>query len=207
MSSTKRGGDRHAADYYVTPQWAIKAFLEAFKADMPELDADYPDLGLQGICDGIGAIILDPCAGGDETHWMAYPHAIEINGWPKIKTMRTVDLREDSRAEIKSDFLNWSDIAHHDIAITNPPFVIAQEVIDGCLKRVQTGGIVVMLLRLNFFGGAKRLSWWHKNMPVACYVHSKRIGFTDDGKTDSIEYMHAVWIVGEHPKFTKLRVI
>lgn len=64
-----------------------------------------------------------------------------------------------------------------------------------------------MLLRLNFFGGAKRLDWWHRNMPIACYVHSKRIGFTDDGKTDSIEYMHAVWVVGEQPRFTALRII
>lgn len=30
---------------------------------------------------------------------------------------------------------------------------------------------------------------------------------TPDGKTDSIEYMHAVWQRGESPRFTKMRVL
>ena len=44
-------------------------------------------------------------------------------------------------------------------------------------------------------------------MPVRCYVHSKRIGFTDDGKTDSIEYMHCVWHKATKPDATKLKVL
>jgi len=44
-------------------------------------------------------------------------------------------------------------------------------------------------------------------MPSYVFVHSKRISFTDNGKTDSIEYAHYVWKKGECPKFSKLMVI
>lgn len=44
-------------------------------------------------------------------------------------------------------------------------------------------------------------------MPVTAYVHNRRMSFTDDGKTDSIEYMHAVWKKGEKPEYTRLKII
>ncbi len=49
-----------------------------------------------------------------------------------------------------------------------------------------------MLLRLNYFGGKVRSKLWEEHMPKYCFVHNKRISFTDDGKTDSIEYCHMV---------------
>jgi len=89
-----------------------------------------------------------------------------------------------------------------------------------------------MLLRLNFFGSDERSALFRVapphgfGMPVACYVHSKRMGFVpDDVKqrlqaeakaqgvkakgigTDSIEYAHFVWRSGFNPKFTQLRLI
>ncbi len=64
-----------------------------------------------------------------------------------------------------------------------------------------------MLLRLNFFGSQERSTWFKSNMPVNCYVHSKRLKFTNTGGTDSIEYMHAVWVVGEYPAYTKLKIL
>lgn len=50
-----------------------------------------------------------------------------------------------------------------------------------------------MLQRLNFLASKGRNEWFLKNMPLEIYVHSKRMSFTDDGKTDSIEYAHFVW--------------
>ena len=67
--------------------------------------------------------------------------------------------------------------------------------------------MVIMLLRLNFFGSKDRKEFLQQNMPKYCYVHSRRMSFTDDGKTESIEYMHAVWINGEQPTQTLLQVI
>lgn len=64
-----------------------------------------------------------------------------------------------------------------------------------------------MLLRLNYFGGKVRSKLWEEHMPKYCFVHNKRISFTDDRKTDSIEYCHMVWQKGYCPKFTQLQVI
>lgn len=139
MSSTNRGGDRHAADYYVTPQWAIRSFLEAFSEDDPHQFC-WTDGGgfYQRMASGIS--IIDPCAGGDAKNDMAYPKAIEDAGWPVAKGMTTVDWRQDSRAEHKTDFLMWQPGFKFDMAITNPPFAMAQEVVDRCFQVVERGG-------------------------------------------------------------------
>ena len=44
-------------------------------------------------------------------------------------------------------------------------------------------------------------------MPKYCFVHHRRISFTDDRKTDSIEYAHFVWQKGYNEQFTQLKVI
>ena len=94
-----------------------------------------------------------------------------------------------------------------DIIITNPPFYLAKDIIDKALRDVREGGYVAMLLRLNFFGSKDRFPFFQKQMPTWAYVHHRRFSFTDDGKTDSIEYCHMVWKKGDQPKFTKLDVI
>lgn len=215
MSSTSRGGKRQASDYYITPVDNIVDFLLAWEEDLN----DEHEYG----ADRFHAI-LDPCAGGDATHYMSYPAAIEqvwdrLGGLAYDAHIRTLDLREDSRAQYKPvDYLDWKCDYHPDLIITNPPFDIAMEVIQKSLAL--SPRYVVMLLRLNFFGSAKRKTWFQANMPKWCYVHSERMNFMKhltDGQlkefgiknrgTDSIEYMHAVWQPGYHPKFTKLRVI
>lgn len=60
-----------------------------------------------------------------------------------------------------------------------------------------------MLLRLNFFGSKKRNKWLLDNMPDQCYIHAKRMSFTGDGKTDSIEYAHFIWQKGVSTDYTK----
>ena len=40
-------------------------------------------------------------------------------------------------------------------------------------------------------------------MPKYVFVHNRRMSFAEDGKTDSIEYMHAVWQKGYRSKFTQ----
>jgi hypothetical protein len=44
-------------------------------------------------------------------------------------------------------------------------------------------------------------------MPLFTYVHSERLGFTDDGRTDSIEYMHCLWQRDHFPAKTQLCVL
>ena len=226
MSSTNRGKDRHVADYYLTPQWASRSFLDSLAADI-DANVDWvakhcrTHAALTGdaLLKSLTARVLDPCAGGDATNEMAYPLAISNHPRFAHAQLTTLDWRMDSRAQYRGvDFLAWvplsldieSSSGYHttyDCVITNPPFIIAQEIITKALTVVRPGGLVVMLVRLNYFGSEKRFAWWQDNMPAATYIHSKRIGFTPDGKTDSIEYQHLVFVVGEKPTHTALRVI
>lgn len=196
MSSTNRSNSRdfHVADYYKTPVPSITDFLMEYFDDTQD--------------DWSGKSILDPCAGGDSSHGMSYPEAILKWNFTNPPAITTLDIRGDSKADIKPvDYRMWEAPKKFDIIITNPPFAIALEIIQKALRDCQEGGIVIMLLRLNFFGSRERSSWFEKFMPTWCYVHSKRMKFTGTKNTDSIEYMHAVWQAGSYPKFTKLRII
>lgn len=205
MSSTNRGYDRHASDYYVTPQKPIKEFLSAF---LLEEKIDRPDR----------LFFLDPCAGGDELNEMAYPAVIENELGAAITTF---DIREDSKAEIIGDYLEATNLANrYDVIITNPPFSLAMPVIKKALNDVKDGGYVVMLLRLNFFGSIERFPFFEDNMPKYTFVHHKRISFATKAMnekrkleglkpltSDSIEYAHFVWQKGNNQNFSKLFVI
>ena len=203
MSSTNRSRAReaHVSDYYVTPQSTIREFLVAFNQDMPaDLAAVFKNKSLR---------ILDPCAGGDPLHGMAYPIGLTAHSGWLVEQLDTFDIRPDSLAAFKEDYL-FSSPPHagaYDLAITNPPFNIALDVIQKALRDVGRGGLVIMLLRLNFFGSQTRFGFWRDNMPLFSYVHSNRCKFTGTGNTDSIEYMHAVWQVGNPQRFTQLRII
>lgn len=193
MSSTNRSNerDKHISDYYVTPINKINEFLGAFQK--------YENIFSKDI------MILDPCAGGDIINEMSYPTALNI--FNKNLKIDTLDIREDSRAKIKGDFLELDAKNKYDVIITNPPFNISLDIINKALDDVKEGGFVIMLLRLNYFGGKVRKSLWENNMPKYCFVHNRRISFLDNGKTDSIEYCHMVWQKGYKPEFTKLSVL
>ena len=198
MSSTNRhnASKRHVADYYVTPQWCIRDFMKAFLEDVENnfigLNTHNSDL-----------LILDPCAGGDEHHEMSYPAVLtDILGC----NITTLDIREDSRATIKCNFLEQS-LPDYGIVITNPPFNIALDIIRKAISVTQEHGYIIMLLRLNFLGSKTRKPFFDEFMPEYIYVHNRRMSFTDDRVTDSIEYAHFVWRKGYRPKFSKLRII
>lgn len=208
MSSTNRSNSRylHEYDYYVTPVKDIKIFLKEF--DKVE-NVDWNNIQ-----------ILDPAAGGNETftyklndnttkkieeHCMSYPVAIEeLFGKCNISTF---DIRENSFAEHKVDYFKTKLDFQPDMIITNPPFKQGITMINKALNDVKDNGFVIMLLRLNFFGSDSRFDFFKENMPKYCFVHHKRISFTDDKKTDSIEYCHMVWQKGYKTDRTQLFVI
>lgn len=193
MSSTNRSSLRnaHISDYYITPKEDIKLFLQAFSEVKP--------LAWKK------RLILDPCAGGDINNGMSYPDAIQE--YHKVDCICTIDIREDSKASQIADYLTYKINYTPDIIITNPPFNIALDIIKKALNDVAVGGWVIMLLRLNFFGSKQRKSFWDEFMPSYCFVHHKRIGFTKNGGTDSIEYMHCCWQKGNNPRSCQLIVI
>ena len=195
MSSTNRSSARylHAADYYVTPVKNINDFIINFHKDYGSL----------------GNILLDPCAGGDIINPMSYPTALMNNGY---RTIETIDLRTDSLANHSGNNYLTTDLqtiilSKPDCIITNPPFNIALEIINKALSDIASGGYVVMLLRLNFFGSKGRKPFWTHNLPMCCYVHSERMRFLNTGGTDSIEYMHCDWKKDSLFKSTELRII
>lgn len=194
MSSTNRSEARqeHIADYYITPVNKIIEFLNEFNY-------------VENIFQKPNTLILDCCAGGDQKHDMSYPKAIKYL-YPD-SDIKTIDVREDSKAEIIENYLNYNLEFSPDIIITNPPFNIAMDIIQKSLNDVKTGGYVIMLLRLNFFGSIQRFEFFKNNLPKYCFVHHKRISFLEKGGSDSIEYCHMVWRKGDNVDFTKLKVI
>lgn len=214
MSSTNRGSVRTPNDYYLTDPKEIVKFLLAWLATDGMANRLFKCKDLS---------ILDPAAGGltervevpqkegkpplvFEPSEMSYPKAIRAVSGHAIHTM---DIRENSLAAERTDFLQRLQPPYYDLAITNPPFLLALEFIKQSLTVVKPGGFVVMLLRLNFFGSEDRNSFFLSgNMPQRGYVHSKRLGFTPDGKTDSVEYAHFIWQKTDEPNHeTKLRVL
>jgi len=192
MISTKRCEQRNVSDYYVTPVWEIVKFLRWLEGKMPEAHSLLQES------------VLDPAAGGDERHEMSYPKALDLlDIYPK--TLLTLDIREDSRAEVRGvDYLSYpTPKQEFSVIMTNPPFALAEEFVKKACKEVRVGGLVIMLLHLNFFGSIKRVSFWNSypGMPRFVFVHSRRMSFTDD------EYMHCVWQKGEEREMAELKVV
>lgn len=180
MSSTNRGYSRHQSDYYVTPVDEIKRFLSAWLSDEQANSDMWLDLTERP--DKLAW--LDPCAGGDAQHPMSYPEALKDIGVEP----ETMDIREDSLADYKADYLATPCPGYH-VIITNPPFYLAKEIIE---KALGESDYVVMLLRLNFLGSKGRFEFWQQHPAKKIYVHHKRMSF-NGGATDSIEYAHFVW--------------
>lgn len=195
MSSTNRGYDRHASDYYITPIHRIEEFIEEFNKH-------------EQVFNQSEKVILDCCAGGDSINPMSYPTAL-VNKEVNENSIRTIDIREDSQAETVGDFLKMKLDYKPDVIITNPPFVLAEEIIKKSFELVENGGWVIMLLRLNYFEGKKRFEglWKDVGLPKYTFVYHRRLSFTADGRADSVAYAHFVWKKGENPEFTKLKVI
>ena len=201
MSSTKRSKVRlsHGPDYYITPVKDIEHFIIKFN-QAPGVDIKWGDV-----------FILDPSAGGDANNDMSYPRALSNLAVDKPIPVKTIDIRQDSGAQLKTDYLQLNVLQEFGekpkVIITNPPFGLAEPFIRKALEDVQDGGWVVMLLRLNFLGSKQRLPFWEENMPRYIFVHHKRMSFTQNGSTDSIEYAHFCWQKGKRPRFSELKVI
>lgn len=193
MSSTNRNNaaERHKSDYYVTPQYAIRDFMGEFIYCEDLHEDDW---------------VLDPCAGGDEDNEMSYYEVLKAMGFENITT---IDIRQDSLADRKEDYLEVKLAGKPDIIITNPPFNNSIPIIKKAIQDVEENGFVIMLQRLNFMGGVtyKKDFWDEVGLPKYIFVHRKRMSFIKGGGTDSIEYAHYVWQKGYKPDFAKTKII
>ena len=120
MSSTNRSNARqtHVSDYYITPINKIVEFLSEFNKHEDIFRKDVK--------------ILDCCAGGDEKHLMSYPEALKQIGVDS-HNISTVDIREDSLADSKGDYLTLDCKNQLSVISTKPPFKISKKRINNAL--------------------------------------------------------------------------
>ena len=186
MSSTNRGGQRHADDWYATPAWCTQAIL--------------PHLRLRDV-------VLDPFCGDGAI-------LREIVGPPdssKFYDVRGFEL-DSGRAD---DAMNYGNVVCRDAfsldpwrvkgqtVLTNPPFSLAMESVMRALDEVGPDGETAFLLRLAFLASAKRADF-HRSRPSDIYVMSRRPSFTSDGRSDSADYAWFVWGPGRGGKWQVL---
>lgn len=180
MSSTKRNAERKDQDYYSTPRYVVDDFLDTIWDDV---FTHIPK----------SSLILEPCAGGSpDSPTMPYVEALSDRGFSNILTM---DIREDSTAEVKADYLSYDfpfGKSPH-LVITNPPFSHAEEIARRALFTAKSNGVVVMLQRIGWLESRSREDFWKTYPPTHIVAHAKRIAFGGGRKTDSCMYAHFVW--------------
>jgi hypothetical protein len=185
MSSTNRGAERNKDDYYYTPISTIQDFWRKFCEVEGKSIEDFN-------------LIFDPCAGGDENRPCAYQTALKTFDYEpddQIKDFRfwTNDIRENSKATYKKDYLTQRINGIYSLIISNPPFNLFENFVKKAIIELNINGYLIFLLRLNAVGGQKRqIEFWNKYKPKSIYIHSKRPCFIKGG-SDSCEYAHFVW--------------
>ncbi len=149
--------------------------------------------------------ILEPTAGSGS--WI--PGIMET--WPEARISAIEQHPE--LAEYASRFgltveakdIFAAELGTYDLIVGNPPFSLADDLIPMLMSRLNPGGVLAFLLRLNFFGGQDRYERFWRIFPAACaYPLPARPGFTSDGKTDGTEYMMCCW-VKDYAGITQLR--
>ena len=98
------------------------------------------------------------------------------------------------------DFLTCHTACHGDI-ITNPPFQIAQAMIERSLSLIDPGAKAAFFLKLLFLEGQKRRKFYDATPPKNIYVFSKRIKCAKNGEFDKVQasavaYAWFVWEKG-----------
>lgn len=172
MSATNRGSERKPYDFYITPEYAIRSAVE-------------------GITLPVGRWV-EPCAGNGQI-------IRTVNAMKPGIEWTAIDVREECRSDLEAllpkqqvtiaDFLNCTlDGPEFDVAITNPPYGLALEVIGRAMMMAR---YVVVLTRLNFLGSQKRAAFMQA-YPPDVYGLPRRPSFTKGG-TDATEYAWLVW--------------
>lgn len=158
MSATGRGAVRHEHDDYSTPPRDVRAILKHLKVT--------------------GERCLEPCAGSG----VIVREIVAMGG-----IVRAIDICEHHRLELENsgavdvsieDYLSTDKLKFYDLVITNPPFVLALDVVLRALENVRPSGTVAMLLRLNWLASQERIAF-HKAHPSDVYVLPIRPSFTE----------------------------
>lgn len=160
MSSTNRGAQRLADDFYETPAWAVRALLRELGPISPSR-------------------ILEPCAGRGAivrvVHELWPGSSILANEVDESRARTCAQTMHGSLYSecYNEDFLARADWGTFDLIPTNPPFSLAVPFVEKARKHARE---VAMLLRVNFVASMERADFWEKN-PADLLVLPKRPSF------------------------------
>lgn len=188
MSATGRNSKdgtktkRNPNDFYITPEWCTHRLLEKTKNRLNP------------------GIWLEPCAGSGAIITAAKKFGI-YSQFTAVELQEKFEKRLCHQTEnvIIGDFLSWEPKVKYQVAIGNPPYGIAQKIIEHSIKVSEQ---TCMLLRLNFLSSAKRQPWIKSNTPDV-YILPNRPSFTGKG-TDASEYAWFLWDGKSNGKITIL---
>lgn len=173
VSSTGRGAEREADDYYTTPSWAVRRLLESWT----------PPAG----------VLAEPSAGNGAIIRAAEQCGIRTSRW------HAFEIREEESARLSDlcttqiqDFLRAGADPVVDVGavIGNPPFSHAFEFILEARRRFPVAQ-VCYLLRVAFAASEDRNPFMRDNPPDV-YLLPNRPSFTGQG-TDSADYAWFIW--------------
>lgn len=113
--------------------------------------------------------------------------------------IRTTRPRAEGPLFVVSDHNFLAVAPHHkvlegsDLIATNPPFSLAEAFMRRSLDLLAPYGFCLFLLRLSFLASQKRYKLWTEQVHLQYIgVLPTRPSFTDDGSTDSVDY---IWVI------------
>lgn len=172
MSATGRSDVRDPNDFYGTPAWAVRRYLDHRSLALP------------------GGRVLEPSAGKGAIiracrDWLA-GHGCDDFRWMAVELIHSDELLLTGVPCFFGSFLDpkVSVDKKFDLCIGNPPYKHAQEFIE---KALQLSHEVAFLLRLNFLESEERYEFFKKH-PCDVRVLPNRPSFYVDGHTDATAY-------------------
>ena len=171
-ASNHSNGQRQAQDFYATEPIAAELLLQLEDFKGP---------------------IWEPCCGQGHLS-----RVFEAAGF-EVKSTDLVDRGYSPGGGV--NFLDSGITAWKGDIITNPPFAIAQEIIEKALKIVPEGYKVAMFLRTLFLEGIRRRALFEEHPPRKIWVASKRIKCAKNGDFSGpnggvLSYSWFVWEKG-----------
>lgn len=143
MSSTSRGAVRADLDFYETQPEDSRPMLQYLQRFFTE----YPKRILEPTA-GRGALVKEIRA--------AFPFSTIVAN--ELDADRAAHLAEAGAETVRvGDIFAYKPSERFDLALTNPPFVCAQQVVEHCSEFADH---VVILQRVNFLASLERLAFW-----------------------------------------------
>lgn len=176
ISATNRGSKRIESDTYYTPIPVITNFLQY-------------NYNLKS------GTILEPTAGNGNIIKVIrdlYGHSNHISAVEIRKEEKNNLILNGASKVYIEDFLNFKPTIEYTTIISNPPYSLAQEIIEKCFEIATEKTEIIMLLRTAFLESKRRYNFWQKHPLNGLYVLSQRPSFTGKG-TDATAYGWFIW--------------